>query len=210
MAIGKVASCVIFAASLWGVEFPVLHEHLRKGCNGTLAVDESGIRFEGAKNHSWSWKYDDIQQLTISPARLHILTYKDSKLRLGADVAYTFAGKIPVDDLYAQWRTRLDQRLVVAHAFGVSDYSIPAKHLATIKGSEGMLTFGAETVVYASPGDSRTWRYSDIRDIASSGPFQLTITTFEKQFNFQLKQAMSETRYNQIWLDIEKKNGRIQ
>jgi hypothetical protein len=38
----------------------------------------------------------------------------------------------------------------------------------------------------------------------------LTITTLEKGFNFQLKQPITEARYNQLWLQIEKKNGRIQ
>jgi hypothetical protein len=32
----------------------------------------------------------------------------------------------------------------------------------------------------------------------------------EKQFHFQLKQAINESTYNQLWLEIEKKNGRIQ
>ena len=66
---------------------------------------------------------------------------------------------------------------------------------------------------------SRAERYSDIAGISSSGPFQLTVTTFEqarshygdrKEFNFQLKQPIPETRYNQLWMDIERKSGRIQ
>jgi len=36
-------------------------------------------------------------------------------------------------------------------------------------------------------------------------PFQLTITTLEKPFNFQLKQPITEARYNDLWLQIEKK-----
>ena len=48
-------------------------------------------------------------------------------------------------------------------------------------------------------GASRTWRYQDIENISSSGPFQLTITTFErakthygdlKGFNFELKRPL--------------------
>ena len=48
------------------------------------------------------------------------------------------------------------------------------------------------------------------RFISTSNPFQLTVTTLEKQFHFQLKQAITESTYNQLWLEIEKKNGRIQ
>jgi hypothetical protein len=235
MAFGKIAICLMFVPGLWPAEllvgrasrpartgqearattFPVRHEHLRKGCAGTLTVDDTGIRFTGAKKHAWVWKYADIQRLTLEPGRLHILTYKDgSKLRLGADVAYTFTGTIPVDLLYPQWRARLDERFVAAvgrQAEVAGEPAIPAKLVGFVKGSEGTLTFAPDSVIYASPSrDARTWRYSDIRDVSSAGPFDLTITTFEKQFHFQLKQAMPEQRYNQLWLDIEKRNGRIQ
>ena len=215
MAFGKIASCLMLAGSLWSTEFPVRHEHLRKGCAGVLTVDDTGITFSGAKAHEWSWNYDDIEQLTLAPGRLHILTYRDSKLRLGADVAYTFTGKIPVETLYPQWSAKLDQRFVAAVPLPVRQISpltrVDVKLLGLIKGSEGTLLFSPDSVIYNTLApDARTWRYRDIQFISSSGPFQLTITTFEKHFNFQLKQPMPESRYNQLWLDIEKRNGRIQ
>jgi hypothetical protein len=211
MAFGKIANCLMLAGTLWSAQFPVRHEHLHKGCAGTLTVDDAGIGFVGPKNHAWTWRYQDIQQLTLAAGRLNILTYKDSKLRLGTDVAYTFTGKIPVETLYPEWRAKLDQRFVAALADEASDIeSIAVKHVNLLRGTEGLLSFTQDSVIYASSGDSRTWRYSDIRSISSSGPFQLTITTFEKQFHFQLKQPMAEPRYNQLWLDIERKNGRIQ
>lgn len=95
---------------------------------------------------------------------------------------FNFTGKLPGEELYRQWSAKLDRR------------------------------FAAETIVYATPSkdQSRTWRYSDVQTIASSGAFQLTITTLETQFNFQLKQPITEAGYNELWLQIEKKNGRIQ
>ena len=54
------------------------------------------------------------------------------------------------------------------------------------------------------------WRYDDIQAISSSGPFQLSIDTTEKSFQFQLKQPITESRYNELWLHIERKHGRIQ
>jgi hypothetical protein len=201
----------MLAGSLWPAQFEVRHEHLRKGCAGTMTVDSEGIRFTGPKKHAWTWRYEDIQQLTLAPGRLNILTYKDSRLRLGAGVSYTFTGKIPVETLYPQWRAKLDQRFVAAVADEASGAeAVAVKHVNVLRGTQGILSFAPDSVIYASSGDSRTWRYSDIQFISSSGPFQLTITTFEKQFHFQLKQPMAETRYNQLWLDIERKNGRIQ
>jgi hypothetical protein len=179
-----------------------------------MTVDENGVRFTGAKKHAWSWKYEDIQQLRLAPESIYILTYKDSKLRPGEDRGYNFTGKIPTGELYALLKDRMDQRFVAAvgEAIGLPTFSVPVKHLRPIAGSEGTLAFGADAIVYSTPAkaESRTWRYSDIEGIASSGPFQLTITSLEKGFNFQLKQPITEARYNQLWLQIEKKNGRIQ
>ncbi len=103
----------------------------------------------------------------------------------------------------------------------VAAFSLPAKHLKPIRGSQGTLVFGPDSIVYSTTirDDSRTWRYADNDSISSSGPFQLTITTFErartqygsrKGFDFELKQPITEARYNEIWLRIENKTGRIQ
>ena len=62
------------------------------------------LRFRGKKGHEWSWRYEDIQQLTLLPGGIHILTYKDSKFRLGADVELRFTGRPPVEELYRQSR----------------------------------------------------------------------------------------------------------
>ncbi|HXB74977.1 MAG TPA: hypothetical protein VNY05_42490 [Candidatus Acidoferrales bacterium] len=252
MAFGKAASGLILAAWFVGstpaqgeqfpAAFPMRHEHLRKGCAGTLTVDEQGVRFTGAgfsgtKKHAWAWDYPDIRQLTLSPGSIHILTYEDSKLRPGAGRQYRFTGKVPAQALYGLLRDRMDQRFVaavvptpgtVAPNPGTVDpapgLTLPVKHLGTIAGiivggragthagTQGTLAFGADSIAYATPAkdDSRTWRYTDIDTISSSGPFELTITTREKTFNFQLKQPITETRYNELWLQIERKNGRIQ
>ena len=216
MAFGKAASCLILAGAVWAsaAQFAVRHEHLRGGCAGAMIVDENGVSFTGAKKHAWSWKYEDIQELRLAPESIYILTYKDSKLRLGKDREYNFTGKIRAEELYPLMKDKMDQRFVAAvgQAIGLPTWSVPAKHLRPITGSEGTLAFSADAIVYSTPAkdESRTWRYSDIESIASSGPFQLTITTLEKGFNFQLKQPITEARYNQLWLQIEKRNGRIQ
>jgi hypothetical protein len=216
MAIRKAAICLILssaAASLWAQQFPVRHQHLRKFCAGTLTVDERGIRFSGPKGHAWSWPYAEIQQLTLYPGSIHILSYKDSSSwKLGKDVAYTFTGKFPIELLEGQWSAKLDQRFVAAvgQPSGPSGPKFQVKQLGLTKGTQGTLTFAENAVVYDTSRDARTWRYTDIQFISTSNPFQLTITTLEKQFHFQLKQAITESTYNQLWLEIEKKNGRIQ
>jgi hypothetical protein len=231
MAFGKIASCLMAAASLYAVEFPVEHKHAHNNCAGILTVDQAGVSFAGPKKHAWTWKYQDIQEFKLSPDRIYLLTYHDNRFLLGADQSYHFTGKIPAAELYALLKDRLDQRFVAAMAepfpegtagaAGGGFWSIPAKHQRRLTGTEGMLSFGSDTIVYftTAKDDSRTWRYSDIDSISSSGPFQLTITTFEralahygdrKGFNFQLKAPITESTYNELWLQIERKNGKIQ
>jgi hypothetical protein len=67
MALIKTASCLILAGwiAASGAQFQARHEHLRKGCDGTMTADENGVRFSGAGNHAWAWTYDDIQGLRL-------------------------------------------------------------------------------------------------------------------------------------------------
>jgi hypothetical protein len=129
-------------------------------------------------------------------------------LLLGRDVNYNFTGAIPAAALYARWSATLDQRFVAAldEVGEQPGLKLPAKLLDLTKGTEGTLVFAADIVGFGA----HTWRYTDIHSIASSGPYQLTIATLGKQYRFQLKQPITESIYNQLWLDIEKKNGRIQ
>ncbi len=216
MALGKKTIGVILAGAAWlsAAQFEVWHEHLRKGCTGILTIDENGVSFAGAKKHRWAWKFQDIQQFELARHEIRLLTYKDSKIRLGRDMAYDFTGSIPAVELYPMLSRRLDQRFVarIAEPPEGDGFSIPVKYLGRITGSEGTLAFRSGVVVYSTPqqGESRTWRYSDIDGISSSGRFQLTVTTMEKSFNFQLKRPLADARYNELWLAIEKKNGRIQ
>jgi hypothetical protein len=214
MAIGKIAICLILSGAAWAQQFPARHQHWNGFCAGTLTVDSNGIRFKGPKGRAWNWPYKDIQRLTLSRGSIHILSYKDNSWMPGKDVSYTFTGEFPIEALERQWSAKLDQRFVAAvsleDASGPPDFQFPVKQLALTKGTQGILTFGANAVVYDTPSAPRTWRYTDIQFISSANPFQLTITTLEKQFHFQLKQAITEPIYNQLWLEIEKKNGRIQ
>jgi hypothetical protein len=97
-------------------------------------------------------------------------------------------------------------------------WEIPVKHLHRFGGDEGVLLVGTDEIVYksAKAEDSRSWRYQDIDNISTSGPFQLTITSFErarmhygsrKGFEFQLKHRLEEAQYDDLWLRLNKSKG---
>jgi hypothetical protein len=196
--------------------------HIKKaGETGTLTINEAGVSFE-AKPHSWRWAYQDIQQLKLTARSLWVLTYADDKWKLGADREYQFdlpEGK-SFEAAYALLKGKLDQRFIAGLAARLDAplWSIPVKHLLRFGGDEGILQIGVDVIVYlsAKDGESRTWRYQDIQNISSSGPFQLTITTLErakthygdlKGFNFALKQPLDEKRYNELWLRLNQSKG---
>ena len=201
------------------------------GNPGTLTVTAQGVSFEesyaGKKKpkhpHAWSWSYSDIQQLEIAPKMLRVLTYQDNKWKLGADREYRF-DLLPSDasfsDAYGLLKDKLDQRFVAALADKDINalWEMPVKLLGRIQGSEGILEVGADRIVYRTDKKdaSRTWRYQDIENISSSGPFELTLTTYEravthygnlKGFNFQLKERLDEKRYNALWLRLNQGKG---
>jgi hypothetical protein len=231
-------SLVLLAPASFGqsLRYDVWHghsrpPHIRKAGNmGTLTITDVGVSFEetykdGKKpkhSHTWRWDYQDIQQLKIAPKSLTVLTYKDNKWKLGADREYEFdlVADKTLEDAYQLLKGRLDQRLVVAIPDHLSNilWEIPVKHLLRFGGDGGVLQVGTDAMVYksADKAESRTWRYEDIENISSSGPFDLTITTFErakthygnlKGFNFELKQRLEEARYNELWLRLNESKG---
>jgi hypothetical protein len=222
MAIGKKTGGLILA---WAVaaaaaQFPMRHRHVRGGCEGTLDISESGVRFQGPKGHAWQWKLDQIRQLELAPDRVVVTSYENGKLP-GTERGYVFTGTVPANELYILLKDRMDQRLIadLAPAPASATWSVPVKHVGRA-GSQGALEMAGETIAYRSTAkdESRTWRYTDIAGVSSSGPFQLTITTLErapaqyggrKDFNFELQQPISEDKYDELWRRVETKNGRI-
>jgi hypothetical protein len=217
MAIGKQTICLM----LWGalcaqaVEFSAAHRHLNGRCNGVLAVTEEGIAFRGPKGHNWKWPAAEIRQLQVAAGRIGLLDYSHS---------YEFTGQAPAAEIYAMLQPLMERRMVYEAATpgGVPQTlgSVPVERRLRRGGSGGTLAFGSDSVIFAAlrGGESRTWRYADIDTISTSGPYQLTITTFElapwhygdrKEFNFRLKEPITEARYNELWLHIERKNGKL-
>ncbi len=184
---------------------------------GALRVSEQGISFSEAgkhAQHSRTWKYANIQQLELSSGSLRILTYEDEGWKLGRDREFIF-DQLPdgfAQSMYEGWRKQLDQRLVarMASSQGPELWRMPAKLSGSIHGSEGVVIVQPESIVFESskPGQSRTWRFADLENLASAGPFDLSVVTREhhgtwnagaREFRFQLKEALPEPRFNELW-----------
>jgi hypothetical protein len=207
------------------VAFEVRHRHLRHGAVGTLRVTDDRLTFEERgkhKAHSRQWRFGNIRQLMLSPEVLRILTYEESQLKFGHDLEFVF-DKVPEDlaaKLYPVFSRKLDQRFVAAVADNQVKalWEVPVKLVRWTGGSQGSIVVGADHVVYQteSPEQSRTWRTKDIDMVSSSGPFELTITTFElagsnyaghKDFHFALKRPLAEAEYDSLWRKVNQAKG---
>lgn len=215
------ALCLILlgvTAQAEDVRIRVRHPHLRGEGRGVLTAAETGLSFreEGKKagEHQWTWAWTDVQQLWVGKDRVKVLTYQDQRWKLGADREFTFtvqAGE-RLAVLAAAAREALGQRLVAAFEEQPGEvlWQVPVKRQRALGGSEGVLVVARDRILYRSPekGESRTWLLSDLDNVSSSGPFDLTVTTFERskrdygsraQFSFQLKQPLEPARYEALW-----------
>ncbi len=222
-----------FAASCWAqtLQFDVRHERALLDHPGRITIDERGLQYDqvltpkqagkvakGKKPprlESTRWDYQDIQQLWLSPDKLVILTYTDRKWLLGVDREFEFYTRVKDQSFtpaYDLLKAKLDQRFVAALADPAvsAAWVLPVKLLGTLQGSEGMLHIGEDHIVYQTgrKHQSRTWRFEDIENVSTSGPYQLTLTTHEraiahygglKGFNFQLKVRLDAGRFEQLW-----------
>jgi hypothetical protein len=213
------AGLILLAVCSFAVEprtYSVRHKHLHNGGTGILKIDEHSVSFEEPgkrSNHSRVWKYDDIQELTLGRDTLRIVTYEDNRLELGRDRVYLF-DRLPstlAADWYPVFRAQLDERFVAALADNEvkPEWQMPVKLLHARAGSQGFLLVGTDRVVYSSgqPGESRTWRIGDLENVSSADRFDLTVTTHEREFRFQLKQALDETRYQELWMRVNRARG---
>jgi len=175
--------------------------------DGVLRISADSIAFEAAPKHkerSRVWKLDDIRQLTLGPTFLRVQTYE----RRNREFVFDPLPKEVAENWYPVFSTRRDQRFVAALADDAikPEWQIPASLTSKV---QGVLLVGADGVVFRAErsGESRTWRIADIESVASGGRFDLTVTTREKEFRFELKQVLPEARYQELWLKVNRAQG---
>ncbi len=232
----SVAGVAIVGMLLFGMSSPALlgqlhtyevrHQHWHKGATGTLRVSGDGISFDehGKKNktHSRTWRYEEIEQLTVSPSELRVLTYEDARWELGRDREYVF-DRLPKrfsSDTYPLWTSKLDQRFVAAvpDPQASPEWKAGAKLDQGLTGTVGTLMIGKDWIAFdAGKRDgSRSWRLMDIENISRASQLDFTVTTSEKsgwfrggnrQFHFQLQQRLPEDKYDALWREINRSQG---
>ena len=218
------------------LNYEVRHHRALKDHVGVLTISDKGVGYQQLKPtkkqstdqrkppklEAIQFNYQDIQELWVSPNKIVLVTYKDRKWLFGIDKEFEFVlpeGKT-FEAAFTMLKDKLDRRFVAAMADlqTQAEWELPVKRLGTITGSEGILVFGSDRVVYktTSPRQSRTWRFQDIENVSTSDRYQLTLTTYErakthygsmKGFNFQLKQPLDEKLFEELWKKLNRGRG---
>jgi hypothetical protein len=199
-------------------QWPVEHAHGWRSCRGTLLVTPAGIEYQtDHKKHARSWPYAEIQQLKIiSPTKLEITTYEDSRLLLGRDRDFSFKlleGELTME-ISAQLAAKTGRPLVTSippTTEGAPRFELPVKHLHNLGGCAGVVNIYADRVTFQSadePEHTRFWRYADIETFSHSERFRLELTVSEagfggsKGYNFQLKGNLPPEAYDYLWARV--------
>lgn len=222
---GVLAAALLPALAQAPLTLRVRHEHWRKHCEGDLSFNAGQVSYAQTsgkqQEHKWTWPWQEVQQLMVAKHAVRLLTYSDSKWKLGTDQSFSFTPRDgDFQQVYAMFKDRKDVRFTAALADAdlQPDWEIPAKLVSRAKGSQGVLRFSGAHIVFASDkeGASRTWRLDSLESISSANQFELTITTWErarahygslKSFPFQLKAPLTEERYQNLWRRLNQTKG---
>lgn len=205
---------LLLAIPALSTDYPVTHAHLRKGLPGTLTIDAAGIRYTETKQHkkphAYTWKWNDIQRIVLSPLTIEITTYQDVKWLAGRDLAFTFRGH-GLDTAYPLLTPYLPRR--VSPELATTGFTpiatFPAKRLEGRSGHQGTLLIGDERIVFQSdaPLGSHTWIVPEIDNISSADPLEFTIASLGIEYRMQLKQPLPEALYNTLWRKLNTTKG---
>lgn len=217
--VGGLLTLLFSAAEARAQEFTykVQQSRLLRDKVGELVIADTEIRYRSADGKAGGrWTYRDIRLLEIlSPTRVRIWTYDDHSKLFGIDESFTLEivdGSMTkeVSDFL---RSRIGRPFVTAFTDETGSVlaELPAKHNHRFGGCEGTLRVFSDHLVYDSEksGNSRSWRWTDLRTVSRIDPYRFEVLTYEREFGgpgrsytFALKEAMPEAVFDAIWTNV--------
>ena len=199
---------------------------MKPDVQGTLRIHEDGITFRPTREtkQSLEWSFDDVQHLDrASPSDVAIQSYVDSVSRLGRDRWYRFVlvdGTFP-DELHARVVAQIGKPATdrVVREPADAEVAIPVKNVRLLRGSQGMLYFTPEWVIYSTDerGQSRAWRLDrDVEAVWSSNPYRLELHVLGRSeafarrtdvYRFSLKKPLDRPYYDGLRLRLYSLRG---
>ncbi len=175
---------------------------------GELRFTAEAIEFQpkGA-DEPLRWEHRDIQLFDrVSRTELRILTYEDSKWKLGRDRELRFSvtsGEIS-DELFDRVRARLHRPTSdrVLRNIAEPAHRLAVKHLHPLGGCEGELLIFEDRIVYDSRDErhNRDWPLGEaVEGVWSSDAYELEVHVREPRvWRYQLKQRLDQELYERL------------
>jgi hypothetical protein len=177
-----------------------LHGRFTK-TSGVLRIDEQGVEFRPAKGSPVRWSFLEIQTFDLTPHEVTVIGYENRDWHLPGDRSYRFDVSTPVPPaVAAELRNRVGKpaRNGDPEPSVMSLTAIPARHRTHFGGSNGLLRFRDEGIDYVTlqAGDSRSWRWADIRTVSSADAYHLTVFGYLETYSFDLKEPLKQKTYD--------------
>ncbi len=187
---------------------------------GKIEITDKRIAYFADKaKDSRSWKYEDIQYFDrISNREFTILTYEDDSRLLGRDKSYHFiiTEAELADDVFRNISSRLNKPVTNRELPEIESikYELPAKHLHTLGGCQGILKFTEDSIYYVTDHkkDAREWLLQrDVQSVWSADRYRLEIHIYENNrrefsrtriYKFDLKIPLDQEFYRNLKLKL--------
>lgn len=176
----------------------------RAARNGILTIDSSGIAFRLNTGKTLRWPFLEIETFDLTnPRQLVLRSYENKSWHRPGEREYAFRLAQPVPPSVA---AALAQHVGKPSRNGLNQdaaafATIPARHPTHFGGSNGTLRFTDDGIEYTTSkiGDSRSWRWSDIRTLANPDPYHLRIDGYRETYDFLLKEPLSRNVFDKLW-----------
>ncbi len=175
---------------------PARLKHGFGSARGALSVSTGAIEFRPEKGLPQRWAYGEIKSLDLGAHRLRLTSYVNRGWHRPGDRTYSFELRDTLTpDVAGELARRVGKpvqnRLPAPSA--AASATLEARHTTRTGGSHGLLRFTERGIDYVTvtPGDSRAWRWSDLRTVSAADPYHLLVFGFLDTFSFELKSPIS-------------------
>lgn len=179
--------------------------------HGTLTLDNRGVGFRSNSGRNQHWTFEEIHTAFLGPHRLVIETYLNRSLHRPGTQHYKFSFRRSLPPAVAAVLAanigrpvQNDDPDASAPALAV----IPARHRFLTRGTNGVLRFrkGGIDYVTSAKGDSRSWRWADVKTLSDPDPYHLYIFGYRDTYTFNLKAPLSHKLFNDATDEIYRAN----
>lgn len=177
----------------------------RAARTGVLSIDSSGVTFQFNRGETLRWRFTEIETFDLTnPQQFVLRSYENKSWRRPGEKDYAFRTAEPVPPAVAATLAQnvgKPSRNGLSNPATVSFATTPARHPTHLGGSNGTLRFTDSGIDYVTPkqGDSRSWRWSDIRTLASPDPYHLRVDGYRETYSFLLKEPLSRNLFDKLW-----------